>query len=60
MAEPINLRRVRKARGRAETERKAAENRARFGEATVVRETRKTERARALRVHEGKKIDDGE
>ena len=59
MAEPINLRRVRKARGRSEAERRAAENRARFGEATVVREARNSEHARSEREHEGKKIDDG-
>ena len=59
MAELINLRRVRKARGRSEAQRRAAENRARFGEATPVRKARKSEHARAEREHEGKQIDDG-
>jgi hypothetical protein len=39
MAEIVNLRRARKAKGREEAEKRAAENRARFGKSKSERKT---------------------
>lgn len=57
-AELINLRRARKAKQRVEEDLRAAANRARFGQAKVVREAKAAEAARAERDLEGKKLQD--
>jgi hypothetical protein len=57
MTEIINLRRARKAKGRLDREREAAENRARFGTPLAVRKRERAEVARATRELAGKKIE---
>jgi hypothetical protein len=58
MAELVNLRRVRKARERAEAEKAAEANRRKFGRSKVERAQADAEAERARREHEGKKIED--
>ena len=57
MAEIINLRRRRKADRRAEAERAAELNRARFGRPKAERERDAAEKARAAEAHDGHKIE---
>ncbi|MBE7218352.1 MAG: DUF4169 family protein [Caulobacteraceae bacterium] len=59
MAEPINLNHVRKARAKAETRVKAAENRARFGRPKAEREAAERTEDRAARRLEGHRREDG-
>ena len=53
MAEIINLRRARKAKARADKERKAEENRAAHGVAKAERQRRAAETEAEKRRHEG-------
>ena len=53
MAEVINLRLARKARGRAEAGQKAAENRALHGRTKAERQRQEAEAARAERLIDG-------
>jgi hypothetical protein len=53
----VNLRRARKARERAEQDLRADANRRRFGRTKAERDQTETERSRAARDHEGKKLD---
>lgn len=53
----INLRLARKARARAEAEKQAVENRARFGQTKTEKKTRKAENARATKAHEAGRIE---
>ena len=55
MTEPINLNRVRKARAKAETKAKAAENRLAFGRPKAEKARAAAETARAARDLDGKK-----
>ena len=57
MAEPVNLRRARKARDRAEAEKAAEANRRKFGRSKAERDQAEAEANRAAREHEGKKLD---
>jgi hypothetical protein len=56
MAEIVNLRRLRKAKLRAEKEQAATDNRLRYGTAKVRRDLARSERERADRAIEGHKI----
>lgn len=56
MADIINLRRERKRRTRAQSERQASENRAKFGEPGRIKAQRRAEDARAERVLELSRI----
>jgi hypothetical protein len=58
MAELINLRLARKAKRRAETEARAAANRARFGETGGVKAQRKAEAERMARQLDGARRDE--
>ena len=58
MAEPINLNKARKARGKAAAKAQAAENRVRFGRPKAERLNEKLEAERARRELEGKKRED--
>ena len=53
MAEPINLRRARKAKMRAEKERAAEANRAKFGRTGAEKDLANTEKARTNRALDG-------
>lgn len=55
MAEVINLRRARKAKSRAEAERQAAANRAKFGQSRSERNRNALERDRTDRFIDGAK-----
>lgn len=57
MAEIVNLRRARKARGRAQKEAQAAENRLRFGASAAERRTGERERDKAERHLDGHRRD---
>ncbi len=57
MAEIVNLRRARKARERAERERQADENRARFGQAKAEKDLEAARRDKARRELDGKRIE---
>lgn len=59
-AELVNLRRARKARLREEDERRAAENRARFGRPRAERDAQSAEADRAARALDGSRIEGGE
>jgi hypothetical protein len=54
----VNLNRYRKKRGRAEAERRAAENRARFGRSKAARMQDLRENARARKEIEDKRLDE--
>ena len=56
MAEIVNLHRARKARIRAESDAKAAENRALFGRTRQERDRQSAERAQAVRKLEGHRL----
>jgi hypothetical protein len=58
MAEPINLNKARKAIGRAEAKRQAAENRVRFGRAKSEKAVSRLEAERAARAHDQSKRED--
>jgi Domain of unknown function (DUF4169) len=57
MAEIVNLRKMRKAKSRAEAARRAAENRARFGATKTSKDRDRLEAARDAHAHEQKKLD---
>jgi len=57
MAETINLNRFRKAQKRAERRKRAAANRIAFGRTKAEREKNRGEAERAVRDHDGKKLD---
>jgi hypothetical protein len=57
MAETINLNRLRKAQKRAERRKRAAANRIAFGRTKAEREKNRGEAERAVRDHDGKKLD---
>jgi len=57
MAEIVNLRRARKSRDRAQAEKDAEANRRKFGRTKAEREQKNAEAARAMREHDGKKLD---
>lgn len=59
-ADVVNLNRARKAQVRAAKERRAAENRVRFGQPKPARAKRDAEKKRARRDLDGKKIDGGD
>lgn len=59
-ADVVNLNRARKAQARAEKERRAAENRVRFGQPKLERAKRSAEKKRATRDLDSKKIGDGD
>lgn len=52
----VNLRTFRKAKARSEAEKRAEENRARFGQTKAEKRIRKAEEARATKVHEAGKL----
>ena len=56
MAELVNLRRVKKARARAEQAREAAANRAKFGQTKAEKATRESEQHRAARLLDQTKL----
>jgi len=58
MAEPINLNKARKALGRAEAKRQAAENRVRFGRDKAEKAVSKLEAERAQRAHDQSRRED--
>lgn len=58
MSKPINLRQVRKQRGRDEKRAKGDANAAKFGEARHVQVVRRAEDERAGRAHDAHKRDD--
>ncbi len=58
MAEIVNLRRARKAKGRAEKDRVAEANRAKHGVAKPVRDLAKAREAKATRDLESSKLED--
>jgi hypothetical protein len=63
MAEIINLRRVRKAKARADAEQKAAENRTQFGRSKAERENAKANTAldeQRLDAHKRRSCDEPE
>lgn len=57
MGEIVNLRQARKARGRAEKERLAEVNRAKFGRTKVERTAQAAEEARKERLIDGARLD---
>lgn len=57
MAEIINLRMARKAKVRAEAEKQAERNRAKFGQAKADRKARKAEADRAGKAHDAGKLE---
>lgn len=60
MGDVINLRLARKAKARAETDRKAEENRAKFGQTKAVRKLNAAEKKRADKAHDAGRIDKDE
>lgn len=58
MSKPINLRQVRKQRGRDEKRAKGDANAAKFGEARYQQGIRRAEHDRAERAHDAHKRDD--
>lgn len=60
MGEVVNLRLARKAKARAEAERKADENRAKFGQTKTVRKQTAAEKKRADKAHEAGRIEKDE
>lgn len=53
----INLRAFRKAKSRTEAEKRAEENRAKFGRTKAEKRSRMAEETRADKVHEAGKLD---
>ena len=60
MGEIVNLKRVKKAKARAEAERQAAENRTRHGLTKAAKEAQRREQERLSRKQAGHKLDEGE
>lgn len=58
MAEVVNLRRARKAKGRAEKDRAAGANRAKFGTPKPERDLAKAQEEKAQRDLEAQKLED--
>ena len=52
----VRLRAFRKAKARSEAEKRAEENRAKFGQTKAEKQARKAEEARADRAHEAGRI----
>jgi hypothetical protein len=52
----VNLRTFRKAKARSEAEKRAEENRAKFGQTKAGKLARKAEEARATKAHEAGKL----
>lgn len=59
MAEIVNLGDARKQRAKREKERKAAENRGRFGETKAMRHKREALEAERRRLLDGARLDEG-
>ena len=57
MGEVINLRLARKAKARAEADRKAEETRAKFGQTKAARKLSTAEKKRADKAHDAGRID---
>ena len=57
MGDVVNLRRVRKARDRAEKDERAARNRAAFGRTAAERDASAEERTRRLAALDGHRLD---
>lgn len=57
MGDVINLRLARKAKARVEAERKADENRVKFGQAKAARKLNAAEKSRADKAHEAGRIE---
>lgn len=57
MGEVVNLNRARKARKKAEEQRKAEENRVRFGRPKAERRRDAAEKEREQREHDGKQLE---
>jgi hypothetical protein len=57
MADVINLRRIRKAKARADAAQSASENRAKHGATKAARETQASDAARAQRLLDQAKIE---
>lgn len=57
MADIINLRRARKAKGRATAEKQAEQNRAQFGQTKAEKTVRKLEDARTKKAHDAGKLE---
>lgn len=60
MAEIVNLNKFRKARQRAEKERRAAQNRSRYGQSKEARNAERAERDTEVHRLDGKKLDGSE
>jgi hypothetical protein len=60
VGEIINLKRVKKAKTRAEAERRAAENRTRHGLTKAAKEAQRREQERQRKLQAGHKLDEGE
>jgi hypothetical protein len=58
MGEVVNLKRVRKARDRAQKQADATANRERFGRTAPERKAAEHEQAKSAREHEGHKLDE--
>jgi hypothetical protein len=58
MVEIVNLRAARKQQAKAQVEREAAENRARFGETKAARKLREAREAERRRLLDGARVDD--
>jgi hypothetical protein len=58
MADPINLNKARKARARDDAQRRAAENRVRFGRGKAEKTASTLEAERARRLHDLAKRED--
>lgn len=56
MTTPINLNKARKARQRAEKEKRAAENRAKFGQSKSARKAAKAETDKIVRLTDGHRL----
>jgi hypothetical protein len=54
----VNLRAFRKAKARTEAEKRAEENRAKFGQTKAEKRARKAEEARAGKAHAAGRIED--
>ena len=57
MVEPINLNKYRKAKARAEKEKQADKNRAKFGRTKVEKQTAKTESKKSVKFLDSHKRD---
>lgn len=58
MADVINLNKARKAQAKRDEKARAAENRVKFGQPKVLRESQRKETERSSREIDGKKLED--